>query len=669
MKRILYLILLAIGFSIVFSPYAYRSETPDSAAAQPAPGMYFKIKVVDEDTGRGVPLVELKTVHEVRYYTDSNGGVAFYEPGLMNRKVFFHIKSHGYEYPQDAFGSRGVALEPKAGQEAVLKIKRLNIAERLYRITGGGIYRDSVLTGEEVPLKQPLLNGQVLGQDSVLQELYQGRLFWIWGDTSRPSYPLGNFSSSAATSELPGKGGLDPDRGVDLDYFVDETGFSKRMVPLEEEGMVWLSGLMAVHDRSGRERLLATFSRMKSLGERLEHGFVAFNDATQIFERLKIFEPGDPSAPGGHPIHLRVQGEQWLYFSEPFHLGVNLRVRATWEEATDLDAYEVLIPPRPATGEQATAPAEWKNIAQLRASDPQRWSALRDKRLSSGQSSPAYDINSGEPITPHGGSIYWNEYRQKWVAIFLQNWGNSSLIGEVWYAEADTPAGPWAYARKIVTHDDYSFYNVKHHPPFDQDGGRRLYFEGTYTKAFSGTQVATPRYDYNQIMYRLALDDPRLFLPVGVYQTKEADGCVNYLLGKEIEREDRWERVETIAFFACAPDRVREGCIPIWRTSKPGGGKSSVRLVRESPADSSEPPLFFAVAPENVSEGTPPSHVVPLYEYFSPATGEYRYSVDDDLDQPGWTRSSEALCQVWRNPRPVAVLDPAARPLPAGSTR
>ncbi len=41
-------------------------------------------------------------------------------------------------------------------------------------------------------------------------------------------------------------------------------------------------------------------------------------------------------------------------------------------------------------------------------------------------------------------------------------------------------------------------------------GGRLIYFEGTYTQTFSGNPVATPRYDYNQIMYRLDLADPRL---------------------------------------------------------------------------------------------------------------------------------------------------------------
>ena len=32
---------------------------------------YFKIRVADDRTGRGVPLVELRTVHGTRYVTDS----------------------------------------------------------------------------------------------------------------------------------------------------------------------------------------------------------------------------------------------------------------------------------------------------------------------------------------------------------------------------------------------------------------------------------------------------------------------------------------------------------------------------------------------------------------------------------------------------------------------
>jgi hypothetical protein len=65
-------------------------------------------------------------------------------------------------------------------------------------------------------------------------------------------------------------------------------------------------------------------------------------------------------------------------------------------------------------------------------------------------------------------------------------------------------------AIKVASHDHYSFYNVVHHDFLDQEEGRLIYFEGAYTKTFSSAPVRTPLYDYNQIMYRLDLDDPRL---------------------------------------------------------------------------------------------------------------------------------------------------------------
>jgi hypothetical protein len=63
---------------------------------------------------------------------------------------------------------------------------------------------------------------------------------------------------------------------------------------------------------------------------------------------------------------------------------------------------------------------------------------------------------------------------------------------------------------KVASHPKYSFYNPRHHSFMDEEGGRVIYFEGTYTESFSGNPVPTPRYDYNQVMYRLDLGDSRL---------------------------------------------------------------------------------------------------------------------------------------------------------------
>ncbi|HTE19979.1 MAG TPA: hypothetical protein VK689_16565, partial [Armatimonadota bacterium] len=121
------------------------------------------------------------------------------------------------------------------------------------------------------------------------------------------------------------------------------------------------------------------------------------------------------------------------------------------------------------------------------------------------------DPGNGKPVVIHRGTVHWNDYRKRWIMIAGEI-GGTSQVGEIWYAEAEAPVGPWLHPRKIVTHDRYSFYNPVHHPEFDEEGGRRIYFEGTYTREFSGNPEPTPRYDYNQIMYRLDLTDPRLAL-------------------------------------------------------------------------------------------------------------------------------------------------------------
>jgi hypothetical protein len=119
------------------------------------------------------------------------------------------------------------------------------------------------------------------------------------------------------------------------------------------------------------------------------------------------------------------------------------------------------------------------------------------------------EAETGTAVLAHAGSIRWNAHLRRWVLIVVQQ-GGTSFLGEVWYAQAPTITGPWGAAVKIVTHEKYSFYNPVQHAFFDQRGGRLIYFEGTYASTFSGNPAATPRYDYNQIMYRLDVDDPRL---------------------------------------------------------------------------------------------------------------------------------------------------------------
>lgn len=468
----------------------------------------FFIEALDEQTGRGIPLVELRTTSQIRLFTDSGGIAAFDEPGLMGQKVFFFVESPGYEFAADGFGIRGVALDTQSGKTAVIKLKRTQIAERLYRLTGQGIYRDSVLAGRRVPIRQPLLNAQVCGQDSVNNCLYKGRLYWFWGDTARLSYALGHFATAGAVSELPGKGGLDPEYGVDLTYFVDESGFSKPMFPLAGPGMVWIDGLITVPDAEGQEKMLCHFARMKDLGHFYERGIGMFNEAANRFEPiLRDSQQLMPYPACGHPMPVRSEGVLYWYFAVPFPLSVRMRVQATFHAAADPNQYEVLTALGQPAGQTNSRWIAFGKLCRQLGGRQAAQKALEQEH----QKDQMTDIDSRKPITPHGGSVCWNRWRQRWIMIFNQLKGEHSYLGEVWYAEAPTPAGPWTCAKKIITHNRYSLYNPKQHPYFDRDNGRIIYLEGTYSTTFScDEKQATPRYDYNQLMYRLDLSDARL---------------------------------------------------------------------------------------------------------------------------------------------------------------
>lgn len=494
---------------------------PDEAASR-----YFAIRVVDADTGRGIPLVFLRTTYKAIYMTDSAGYVAFHEPGLMTGEpLWVTVSSYGFESPTGFLHCVGTPINPISGGSAEIKLTRTQIAERLYRMTGYGIYRDSLLLGKPVPIDKPVLNAQVAGSDTIQCAVFQGKLLWLWQDTDRMSFPLGNFSMTGAVTDLPAL--LDPERGLNFKYYtVDDqpSQFVRPMVrvQLKRNGTfpVWVDGLTVVPDSAGKERLVARYYVADHDMSCIEEGLVLWNDTAQILERLEVFQKKDSLAPSGHAIYVYDHGTRYVYY------GKNVRVKADFSSVTDPLQYEAFTC-LTLDGQRSKRSANGSLIwSWVKGGKPVHFDNA-DNLIRAGIMQPnespyrLVDVDTKQPVVAAQVGIAWNPYLGLWVNIIQQKMG-ATTAGEIWFSTANAPEGPWQHCRKVATHhmsrDSYTcnhndFYNPVQHYELMREGGRIVYFSGTLVNTFSGNQWWTPLYNYNNIMYRLDLKDARLQLP------------------------------------------------------------------------------------------------------------------------------------------------------------
>jgi hypothetical protein len=491
---------------------AVLTVEPLQADDTPAGTPYAEILVVDVATGRGVPLVQLTTVNQQKFVTDNAGRIAFHEPELMNREVWFTVAGHGYEVDADGFGFRGVRITPVAGKVHRVEVHRKNIAERLCRLTGMGRYRDTVLLGHKPPFDEAAHSGGVVGQDSVQAVEYRGRIVWFWGDTNRASYILGLFRTAGAITDRFGPD-FSADAGIPFRYFTDDTGFARAMIPhpSQPEGVIWIEGLCVVPDASGRETLVAHYTRRKGLVDELEHGIAVYDDATDTFLPTVQRPLTDKwRFPVGHPEKHAADGRTWLLSGNSC---LTVRVPATLEAVLDPRQYEAYTclanadetSPRLNTDPDGSPAYRWQSEFPPITSEGE--AKLVAANLLKPQHTRFLPADASRPerrVQLHNGSIRWNAYRGKWITLAPRFGGDTSALGDVWYSEADEQTGPFRAAVKVLLHDKQTFYNVCQHTFLDR--GRYIYFEGTYTNSFSGNTEQTPRYDYNQVLYRLDLD-------------------------------------------------------------------------------------------------------------------------------------------------------------------
>ena len=431
-----------------------------------------RIEVVDKQNGWPVPLVQLRTTHHVTFVTDNAGVIALDAPELMGRQVWFDVIGHGYEVKKDGFGYRGVRLKPEAGKTLRVEVDRTNIAKRLGRSTGAGLFAESQKTGRDLDWRDAS-GGGVFGCDSVQNALHRGKLFWAWGDTLVPHYPLGIFDMSSATTAIQPLTSFEPPLRLKLDYFTDDSGKPRGMAKMPGSGPTWVSGYVSLPDKIGASRLCGSYMKIRNHLEVYEWGLCVWDDATDKFTQLRVVwtkseqSPKPPIVPDGHPAFWKdAAGREWVLFGNPLPF---LRCPATFEAWQDSATWEVLEP------------------------QPSLLSA-----------------KEARPVKPHSGSIAWNAFRKRWVTVFMESFGKPSAFGELWYAEAAAPTGPWGKTVKVLSHDNYTFYNPRLHPEFTPTNSPILIFEGTYTSEFADRPAPTPRYNYNQMLYRLDLDDPAL---------------------------------------------------------------------------------------------------------------------------------------------------------------
>jgi hypothetical protein len=499
---------------------------------------YASIRVVDAETGRGVPLVLIRISEESpqqTYVTDSNGFVAFYDPILMDSGpplsgtcVGLGFESYGYE-PEDpspaphpnctATPDEPYFLTP--GASIVIEASRVAIAERLYRMTGAGIYRDSWLLGVPqcddpgagepcIPLEKPLNNALVFGQDATHTAKYGGKLFWRWGDTEFPDYaqmrPHGGLSDlPTGTSCDAAQGAGNSCWGFDVDYF-KSGGRATKITPPPPPIARWnwnplndykVHGLFTIGDAPD-ESLFAYFVEKSYEGpagtRKKALGISKFNEASGKFLEASDFCEGHrpegedycwlvPRTGGlrglGEPEKIWHHDGEYVYFSND---GGTLRVRATEEAILVPEEYESFTP-FTAEGvlnrEDENSPLQYTWVPNAKALTQDSLEVIEEpsERLLG-------DIGDPDPtivpeffyphpivgfwgvLEPKWYSIRWNPYRKRFIGILDDTKEDfNGRLGTVWYLEGDTPMGPWAYGRIVANQSPTSFLGAPHPSP------------------------------------------------------------------------------------------------------------------------------------------------------------------------------------------------------------
>ncbi len=472
--------------AFVFTSNALVSLVGLLTAVSVAAETPFGIRVVDEASGHGIPMATLSTNHGLQLVTDSGGWALFDEPDLMGCRVYFSLSSPGYAFPRDDKGFTGTQLIPTPDGRATLKMIRLNIAERVCRLTGSGVYRDSSILegGRQLPSlhKSPDICRQSISQATV----HDGKIFWVWKRSELCSDPLAEVACVGATSDLAAGA---PDSGVLFEALLSKSGAPQSLFPQAEGVMPELDGLISVTGSDGQAHLLARYRLLSMAGATLEQGIAEFRKEGKFEAIVRLGNEYEWQFPQGQAVRVKTDGTEWIYFATPF---CHVRVPANYEAIRSPTSYQAL------TLMEGAGKLVWQQaVRPMTAEDEARW--LQHEMLEASQArTQVRDAESRRRIELAGGSVRWNEFRKRWIMLAARG------LDEIWYAEAASAEGPWRRAVKVLDVPGCDIQRPSQHEFMDQEGGRIVYFEGCH----SG--MGTPYYEGNQMLYRVDLSDARL---------------------------------------------------------------------------------------------------------------------------------------------------------------
>jgi hypothetical protein len=493
--------------------------------------------------------------NRARFISDNQGIISILAPDLNGRKVRFLFQGHGYSIDKtDFWGQKSVTCLIKPGKTFKLKIKRKQLAQRLYRITGAGRYNNSILAGltQRIPTRN-LLPGKVIGQDSLIAIPWNNELWCFYGDTiGLNSY---NFSASCATLPLKSNR-YDPEKFLPLKYKVDEYGFARPMIKTGKKGFTWIEYVLPVKIdsiKSQSEALLAKYVQHETLNKVAESGFAIMTRSSKNFKIIKKLNANKHHR-CIHPYPVKTASQSFFLLSPKRMVSpglkniINQQKHFYFSPATENSSQEFSVLKKKKyrlnRNKEQKLVYKWQQGAW-------HFDSKGKKQLFAPKIMPAealfspIDLDSGKRIIKFTGSIVYNQYLKTWIAI------NQGLEpGQITFSTSDTPTGPWTFARTITEFSNYNLYNPIIHPWFEIDQGRSILFEGTYTWFFSSSEKKTPWADYNQMMFKLDLTQPELQMPKPVYRLPSNTETGELAMAEQLYEKESWNKVEDIAFFA-----------------------------------------------------------------------------------------------------------------------